>query len=163
MRIRSWSESAISDRLAQTFPPKYFMAFLAEAQKLVGSPNTSPVLKATLEYMLEHCVGVDNATPIATVIEHLDKNGFSISRQEFQHQVLVPSRETSLYIASFGNFGRGGIYLVADRSDAQPMIDFYENRIESETRHLKNLKALVETLEFENEGEQGSDGKPDPV
>jgi hypothetical protein len=121
------------------------MPFLTEAQQVVADSNTSPLLRATLEYMLANCVGKANATPIDTIIDHLNSNGFSIDREQFQHQVLVPSREGTLYIASFGYFGHGGIYLVETREDAQPMIDFYEGRIESEQRHLDRLIDLRDT------------------
>jgi len=79
------------------------------------------------------------------VIEHLNNIGFVIDREQFQHQVLVPSREGKLYIASFGYFGHGGIYLIETREDTQPMIDFYEGRIVSEQRHLDHLIALRDT------------------
>lgn len=118
------------------------MLFLTEARALVADPNTPPLLQATLEYMLANCVGKANATPIDTVINHLNQIGFAIDREQFQHQILVPSREGTLYIASFGYFGHGGIYLIETRDDAQPMIDFYEGRIESEQRHLDHLIAL---------------------
>jgi hypothetical protein len=118
------------------------MPFLTEAQRLVADPNTPPLLRATLDYMLQNCVGINNAQPIATVVEHLNAQGFAIDREQFQHQVLVPSREDDLYIASYGYFGHGGIYLVQCREDAQPMIDFYMGRIASEQRHLDQLIAL---------------------
>ncbi len=118
------------------------MPFFAEAQRVVADPDTPPLLRATLQYMLEHCVGIDNATPIQTVLDHLNAQGFQIGREQFQHEILVPSRENELYIASYGHFGRGGIYLVQRREDAQPMIDFYEGRIASEQRHLDQLVAL---------------------
>jgi hypothetical protein len=121
------------------------MPFLTEAQRLFLDPKTPPLLRATLEYMLANCVGRANATPIDTVIEHLNNIGFVIDREQFQHQVLVPSREGKLYIASFGYFGHGGIYLIETREDTQPMIDFYEGRIVSEQRHLDHLIALRDT------------------
>jgi hypothetical protein len=84
------------------------MPFLTEARRLAADPSTPALLRATLDYMLANCVGKAKATPIDTVINHLSKIGFLIVREQFQHQVLVPSREGTLYIASFGHFGRGG-------------------------------------------------------
>lgn len=118
------------------------MPFVTEARRLVADPGTSPLLRATLEYMLANCVGRANATPIDTVIDHLNSIGLPIGREEFQHQVLVPSREDPLYIAAYGYFGHGGIYLIEYPEDAQPMIDFYKGRIKSECRHLRHLVAL---------------------
>jgi hypothetical protein len=115
------------------------MPLLNEARRLVVDPNTSPLLRTTLEYLLVNGVGRANATPIATIVEHLNRQGFQIDREQFQHQVLVPSRENNLYIASYGYFGRGGVYLIETRDDAQPMIDFYEGRIRSEQEHLNRL------------------------
>jgi hypothetical protein len=47
-----------------------------------------------------------------------------------------------LVIASYGQFGRGGIYLIETREDANRMITFYRRRIASEQRHLDHLIAL---------------------
>jgi hypothetical protein len=118
------------------------MRFLREARRLVADPNISPLLKATLEYMLSNCVGKGNATPIDTIIDHLTRLGFDIDREQFQHLVLVPSREGDLYIASYGHFGRGGIYLIETKEDTNPMIDFYDRRIQSEQEHRKRLVTL---------------------
>jgi hypothetical protein len=118
--------------------------FLREARRLARSRNTSPLLRATLRYMLANSVGQRHATPIDTIIRHLNSRGFQINREQFQHQVLVPSREGTLYIASFGHFGRGGIYLIETREDTKPMISFYKRRIAKERQHLNHLVDLCD-------------------
>ena len=118
------------------------MRFLNEARRLVADPGTSPLLRTTLQYMLQNCVGKRSATPIDTIIDYLNRLGFDIDREQFQHQVLVPSREGALYIAAFGHFGRGGIYLIEAKEDTEPMIDFYNRRIASDQQHRDHLVGL---------------------
>jgi sulfatase maturation enzyme AslB (radical SAM superfamily) len=116
--------------------------FVAEAKRLVRDPAITDVQRVTLKYMLRHCVGAKNAQTIKTVVTYLNQHGCDVDIRSFQHQVLGWSRDrNNVYIAS----GRGGIYLIRNRADAEPMMDFYKNRIAAETHRLTRLIELTDT------------------
>jgi sulfatase maturation enzyme AslB (radical SAM superfamily) len=116
--------------------------FVAEAKRLLRDPAITDLQRATLKYMLRHCVGAKNAQTIKTVVTYLNQHGCDIDIRAFQHQVLGWSRDRNyVYIAS----GRGGIYLIRNRADAEPMMDFYKNRIAAETHRLTRLIELTDT------------------
>lgn len=113
--------------------------FVAEARKLVKGSDISELQRATLNYMLQHCVGAENARTIDTVVAYLNNHGCEVDVRTFQHHVLGWSRNGNVYIAS----GRHGIYLIRSKSDAKPMMEFYEDRIAAESHRLEHLRELA--------------------
>jgi hypothetical protein len=114
--------------------------FVEEARKLAKDPDITDLQRATLKYMLQHCIGLKNARTIGVVVEHLNNNGFDgLDIPKFQHSVLGWSRECNVYIAS----GRSGIYLIGCRADVEPMSTFYRERIAAENHRLKRLIKLT--------------------
>src|SRR5687768_6489872 len=116
--------------------------FVAEAKRLVRDPAIPDLQRATLKYMLQHCVGAKNAQTIEAVVTYLTGHGCDVDIRTFQHHVLGWSRDrNNVYIAS----GRRGIYLISSRSDAEPMMEFYKNRIAAEHHRLTRLIELTDT------------------
>lgn len=113
--------------------------FVAEARRLLKDPDLTDLQRASLKYMLQHCVGTKNARTIDTVVTYLNEHGFKLDIPTFQHQVLGWSRECNVYIAS----GRRGIYLICSRADAEPTMTFYQERIAAERHRLKRLIELT--------------------
>jgi len=114
--------------------------FVAEARRLVKDPEITDLQRATLKYMLQHCIGAQNARSIGVVVTYLNEHGCDVDIRTFQHQVLGWSRECKVYIAS----GRRGIYLIGTRADAEPMMDFYKDRIAAERHRLERLIELTD-------------------
>jgi len=124
--------------------------FISRARQLLGELPDGDLTKETLRYlMVNGHTSKRNPVPIDTVVAHLNaiglctQRGDLIERKYFQHAVLVPSREESLFIGMFGSFGRGGIYLITDRADAAQARDFYLQRLGREREHLANLERLI--------------------
>lgn len=116
---------------------------------MLRNSATPPLMRQTIDYLITNGhVGYRNAVRLEVIVRwlvdgHHIPRSIKRPREHFQHEVLVPSRQGRLFIGTYGSFGRGGIFLIRDRADAQKTFDFYENRIRREREHLTNLEALM--------------------
>ncbi|UOG61176.1 hypothetical protein [Leptospira noguchii] len=98
--------------------------------------------KKFIEYLIHNCKGFKNGQSIKVII----KNGnfkYEYSKETFQHQIIVPFRESDkIFIGT----SQKGIYLIESSADAKNTLDFYTNRIRSEQKHLRNLKIIYLSL-----------------
>lgn len=94
--------------------------------------------KKFIEYLIHNCKGFKNGQSIKVII----KNGnfkYEYNKEAFQHQIIVPFRESDkIFIGT----SQKGIYFIESSADAKNTLDFYTNRIRSEQKHLRNLKKL---------------------
>lgn len=111
------------------------MSFLPAVRREISRrPQRDPV-RLTLEYLLTHAVGRDDAVPLRTIVDHLQRKGVNITQTGFQQTVLAASRSADYFIGS----GRHGYYLIDRIEDAREMRDFYQTRIKREQENLNNL------------------------
>nr|WP_198289746.1 hypothetical protein [Leptospira noguchii] len=98
--------------------------------------------KKFIEYLIHNCKGFKNGQSIKVII----KNGnfkYEYNKEAFQHQIIVPFRESDkIFIGT----SQKGIYLIESSADAKNTLDFYTNRIRSEQKHLRNLKIIYLSL-----------------
>lgn len=129
------------------------MPFIDRANEILQQLPDGDLTKETVRYLLDHGHTTrHNPVPINVVVEHLTGLGLLVDaevgheREYFQHNVLVPSREQpeTLFIGTFGAYGRGGIYLISDREDAAKTQQFYVQRIGRERDHLARLEELMD-------------------
>ncbi|EMN25330.1 DUF3800 domain-containing protein [Leptospira kirschneri] len=95
--------------------------------------------KKFIEYLIHNCKGFKNGQSIKTII----RNGnfkYDYSKEAFQHQIIVPFRESDKV---FIGTSQKGIYFIESSADAKNTLDFYTNRIRSEQKHLRNLKKII--------------------
>lgn len=117
--------------------------------------EVSDIQKMCLEYLLKEALGEENAKPIDKVIDVLGI-AESYSKKAFQHKILVPLKnQRGFFIGS----GRSGIFLVSSGEDFIKAYDFYVERINSETRHLRNIKILAEQTKIFADFNLGKESK----
>jgi len=118
------------------------MSFLPAVQREINNRRANDPVRLTLEYMMRHAVGRNNAVPLPTIVAHLQGAGASISETGFQQTVLAASRDGDYFIGS----GRHGYFLIDTIADAREMRDFYETRIRAEQQNLDNLRRQAQHL-----------------
>lgn len=118
------------------------MSFLPAVQREINNRRADDRVRLTLDYMMHHAVGRNNAVPLPKIVAHLKKAGANISENGFQQTVLAASRDGDYFIGS----GRHGYFLIDTIDDAREMQDFYETRIRAEQQNLDNLRRQAEHL-----------------
>lgn len=103
--------------------------------------------KRFLDYLLSNCQNKKNAQPIDKILRSITFLR-KYTKEQFQHQIIVPFREErNVFIGTSSK----GIYLITEAEDAFTTINFYLHRIGSERKHLKNLIRLARRNQlFEN-------------
>jgi hypothetical protein len=112
------------------------MSFLPAVQREVNRRGQNDPVRVTLEFLMQHAVGRQNAVPLATIVSHLRSRGLNLTETGFQQTVLAESRDRDYFIGS----GRRGYFLIETREDAEAMRDFYGQRIRAEQQNLGNLR-----------------------
>ncbi|MCW7475610.1 DUF3800 domain-containing protein [Leptospira levettii] len=92
-----------------------------------------------VNYLINNCKGLKNSKSISNIIANVEftKN---FSKEELQHNIIVPLRESGEVFIGTSN---KGIYFIDSSEDAKKTLDFYANRIRSELKHLRNLKKII--------------------
>ena len=112
------------------------MSFLPAVQREINGRRPNDPVRITLEYLLAHAVGHNNAVPLDTIVAHLNQRRINVTATGFQQTILAESRGADYFIGS----GPRGYFLIDLIQDAQEMRDFYENRIRREQENLDNLR-----------------------
>jgi len=94
----------------------------------------------TVDYLLNHAVGIRNAKSTDEIINHLKRRGHNISRSAWQISVLGPLRDNSVFIAAKPGVG---IFLIETLADAQKAVMSMEHRIDVERERLRILKQIA--------------------
>lgn len=113
--------------------------FIKAARDAVKNPATNEAMKIALRFLLANAVGRHNAVPIGIILAHFRLKGIMMTSTQFQQTILKETRDeggADIFIAS----SNMGYFLIAEDSDASVMVDFYTRRINSEAKHLQNLK-----------------------
>jgi hypothetical protein len=112
------------------------MSFLPAVQREINSRHPTDPVRVTLEYLMQHAVGRQNAVTLPTIVADLRTRGLNLTETGFQQTVLAESRSRDYFIGS----GRRGYFLIDSHQDAEEMRDFYEERIRAEQQNLANLR-----------------------
>jgi len=115
------------------------MSFLPAVRREISQRNVNDPVRITLEYLTNNGIGRNNPVPLDVIVKHLQSRGITnMSGTLFQQTILKDSRESDYFIGS----GKKGYFLIETEDDALKMRDFYEIRIEAESRNLDNLRRL---------------------
>jgi hypothetical protein len=123
------------------------MSFITDAQEFVkdqGDLSGSKYrdeMKETVQYLLDHAIGVKNAVATSKIIDHLHSKGHMISREAWQIEVLGKLREYGIFIAS--SRGRSGMFLINNENDATVAYNSIYNRINVQQHRLNILEQLM--------------------
>jgi len=115
--------------------------FLANPPPALQAHARYMEMRATVEYMLAHAVGLQHGVSIDSIVEHLENSGFSIHREAWQTGVLGPLREHGVFIGTA--LGPTGMFIISNRDDAHKVRDAYARRIAVEQRRLEILEGLM--------------------
>lgn len=122
------------------------MPFLSKARNFLTNPGTLrthkyyPIMRDTVEYLLNNAVGIGNAVSTDTIISYLQTRGHRIYREEWQINVLGPLRDNGVFIASKPAVG---MFIIETINDAREVIASMEHRIDVETERLRILKRIA--------------------
>lgn len=104
--------------------------------KFKPKPHTFTI-KVVLAFMREQCIGYTNAMTIDEIMRFCR---LKITRQQFQHKVIIPLRESG---KEFIGIASDGIFLCRHADDVMLTRRWYQKRIRSERNHLSLLKAFA--------------------
>src|SRR5207247_3181455 len=113
------------------------MSFLPAVQREINRRAANDPVRVTLEFLMHHAIGRQDAVPLARIVSHLTSRGLSLTETGFQQTVLADSRDRDYFIGS----GPRGYFLIQTREDAEAMTDFYAERIRAEQQNLENLRS----------------------
>lgn len=122
------------------------MPFLSKARNFLTNPGTLrahkyyPIMRDTVEYLLNNAVGIRNAVSTDRIIDYLRNRGHKIYREEWQINVLGPLRDNGVFIASKP---ATGMFIIETINDAREVIASMEHRITVETTRLQILKRIA--------------------
>lgn len=103
--------------------------------------STDPVVQMRLKvvrHMLQHGLGRENPVTNQQLRDLLQE---SRSSSWFQHTILIPLRESRVFLA----WSSRGYFIPIDEQDQAFAVNVYETRIESEQMHLRLLKEAWES------------------
>lgn len=122
------------------------MPFLFRARNFLTNPGTLrthkyyPIMRDTVEYLLNNAVGIRNAISTDRIIDYLRSKGPRIYREEWQINVLGPLRDNGVFIASKPAVG---MFIIETINDARKVIASMEHRITVEKKRLQILKRIA--------------------
>jgi hypothetical protein len=122
------------------------MPFLLRAHNFMTNPGTLkahkyyPIMKDTVDYLLNNAIVINNAISTDKIIDHLNKKGHRIHRENWQINVLGPLRDNGIFIASKPAVG---MFFIKTIQDAKETVKSMEHRIHVETDRLKILRKIA--------------------
>jgi len=118
-------------------------AFLEDQGKLASDPNREIMIE-TIKYLLTNARGYNNRKSTNLILKHLKEEGYPIKREHWETSVLGPLRETGIFIGSKTG-GKGGMFIIGSKVDAQHTRKSYKNRIKTESSRLKLLEIQMKS------------------
>lgn len=98
-------------------------------------------MRETIAFMVSRGKGRASSVPTREIVEHLQDLAFDITQTQWQIGVLGPLRDAGIYIGS--ERGKTGMFLIADRGDAEATRSAQLQRLEAEQSRLKTLETLM--------------------
>jgi hypothetical protein len=115
------------------------MSFMGNIDKFIDAPGkhaSNPdykAMKETLVYMKKNALGAKNIVSTDKIVSHLNSNGYKISREYWQINILGYLRDNGIFIVS--KIPKG-MFLINSEKDAQEAYTSMQNRVTSETKRL---------------------------
>ncbi len=116
------------------------------ANQFITNNSTNPSYSAhlsTVKFLLQnqngHC-GINNRTGIATILQHLSQQGFSLSREGFQNTVLTDLKRFGIVATLVYPGPKGGVFIPCNENETRDASRQLVNRVVQE---LTNLEGTV--------------------
>lgn len=98
-------------------------------------------MRETIAFMIHKGRGRANSVSTREIVDHLRSLDYDISIQGWQVNVLGPLRDAGVYIGS--ERGKTGMFLIADKADADATKAAQEQRIGVEKSRLSVLEKIM--------------------
>ena len=132
------------------------------AKQLISSNNISCEEKAVLEYLLtnNHC-GINKGAKIDDVLIYVNKNcSLQYSRENFQHQVLIPLKQKGVITTLiYPGPTKGGLFIPCNTNEIKQVYRQVLERILSELNNIaytvsssdinQNIRILITQIQNE--------------
>jgi len=115
--------------------------FLVDQGGLAANRNRN-VMVETVRYLLDNAIGLENAVSTNTIIEYLNTQGYEITREDWEINVLGALRQNGIFIGSLR--GRRGMFIIGSQDEARTVYNSYNRRIQVETARLTILQRLID-------------------
>ena len=125
-------------------PPMTFVKrareFLSDQGKL-KTHRRRDTMVATVSYLLDNAVGMENAIPALRIVADLKDSGYKIrDTGDWRAGILGPLQKNGVFVA---HDRRKGMYIIKNQHDANMAISQAKARIEEEKKRLKMLQQTV--------------------
>ncbi len=99
--------------------------------------------KLILKYLFNngHC-GKQNRTTISNILIHLvQQTGQTLSKEQFQHQILIPLKKSNLAVSLTYGGKKGGIFIPCTEDDIK---ELYRRILRRTLSEFENIQSLIE-------------------
>ena len=117
-----------------------------ELNDFLASSNDN-LLKLTLEYLFNngHC-GKQNRTTISNILTYLaQQTGQTLSKEQFQHHILIPLKRNNLVVSLPYGGKKGGIFIPCTEDDIK---ELYHQMLRRTLSEFENIQSLIEESNF---------------
>lgn len=98
-------------------------------------------MEATIEFLLQNALGLENAVATDRILDHLESVDLKISREGWQQEVLGPLRDHEIWVAS--TLGPPGMFIIRTRDDAEAVHGAYAGRVRKLLQRLQILENQI--------------------
>ncbi len=115
------------------------MSFMGNIDNFINNPGEHALkpdykaMKETLVYMKKNALGAKNIVSTDNIITDLNSNGYKMSREYWQINILGYLRDNGIFI---GSKIPKGMFLINSEKDAQEAYTSMQNRVASETKRM---------------------------
>jgi hypothetical protein len=92
---------------------------------------------------LRNALGIDNRISIDDILSHLETNGISLSREQFQQTILGELKRQGILMTLPYPGGRGGVFIPTSEDEARRAAAQVLERIESEIENISGVTDLM--------------------
>ena len=119
--------------------------WINNAKNFIQSNNMDIMQKLIVQYLLNNnnC-GVNNSTSINKLVHYLNRNGYSIDREQFQHQILIPLKKYKIIATLIYSGPNGGVFIPCDIEEIKMVYKQVLERVKSE------LQNISKSMHFQN-------------
>lgn len=115
--------------------------FLEDQGTLTDTKNVG-LMVATVRFLLNNAVGLENAKSTNAIINHLKEQGFLVQRSQWEISILGVLRDHGIFIGSHRN---KGMYIINSELEARKVYSSYKKRILKEMQRMELLKKIMKS------------------
>lgn len=121
--------------------------WVQRANQFINNPSNPSEHVETVKYLLQngHC-GIDNRVSIATILEHLQKQGLRLTREQFQNNILTELKRQGIVATLIYPGTQGGVFILCNDEEVRKVALQVLDRI---TQELRNLEGIATQTQIE--------------